>query len=181
MELVPLAETCSHLQPLLRADPAEWSAPPAPPQLPPRIAQAPCALQRQWKLGEPCTTGLPGAADEEPHALGNLSAASPQLRGSAGSPSHPHPRLALNPSLQSSRPERAHRGSGTWARGRRRPLLPLPEPKPQPARSPSMLRALQPPSAQPLAQAQPGEPAKQQRGGGHSQEEGHGELGQAGL
>lgn len=30
MELVPLAETCSHLQPLLRADPAEWSAPPAP-------------------------------------------------------------------------------------------------------------------------------------------------------
>lgn len=29
--------------------------PPAPPRLPPRIAQAPSSLQRQWKLGEPCT------------------------------------------------------------------------------------------------------------------------------
>lgn len=83
-------------------------------------------------------------------------------------------------------PERAHRGSGTWARGRRRPLLPLPEPKPEPepARSPSMLRALQPPSAQPLARAQPREPrepVKQPRGDRHGQEERRGGLGRAGF
>lgn len=101
-------------------------------------------------------TSLPRAADQEPLALGRLSVASPLLRGCAGSPCHPHPRLALSPSLQPSRPERAHRGSGTWARGRRRLLLPLPEPKPEPARLPSMLQALRPPSAQPLAQAQKG-------------------------
>lgn len=175
LEPAPLAETCSHLQPLLGLI-LRSGAPPQPP-----LACHPASLRHPLlcKGSGSLHTGLPGAADEEPHALGSLSAASPQPHGCAGSPSHPQ--LALNPSLQPSRPERAHRGSSTWARGRRRPLLPLPEPKPQPARSPSMLRALQPPSAQPLAQAQRGEPAKQQRGGGHSQEEGHSVLGQAGL
>lgn len=179
---VPLAETCSHLQLLLGADPAEWSTPRPPLACHPASLRHPLLCKGSGSWGS-LAHWSSGAANGEPHALGSLSAASPQLRRCAGSPSHPHPRLALNPSLQPSRPERAHRGSGTWARGRRRPLLPLPlpEPKPQPASSPSMLRALQPPSAQPLAQAQPGEPAKQQRGGGHSQEEGHGGLGQAGL
>ena len=191
MEPVPLAETRSRLQPLLAADPVEWSAAaPHPPA--PGFTQAPSALQREGGAGEPCTPVFPELQDEEPRALWSLSAASSQLCRCADPSPHPLPPLALASSLQ-PRGQSAH--TGAPARGRAggcgrccRCRSPSPSPSPSPSRdetaiSPSMLRALRPPSAQPLPGAQPREPREpvKQRRGGHGQEEGRGGLGRAGL
>lgn len=173
LEPVPLAETRSLLQPLLAADPVQWSAP-APGRLPP-------LCKGRGELGKPCTLVFLELQTRSPvpsRASQRLPLGCASVQALLATPTQARPR-SLPPA---PRPERAHRGSGTWARGRRRPLLPLPEPKPepQPARLPSMLPALRPPSALPLAGAQPREPVKPRRGG-HGQEEGRGRLGRAGL
>lgn len=163
-----------------------WSGAPPPPHPPaPGFTQAPSALQREAGAGEPSTPVFPELQDEEPRALGSLSAASPQLRRRSDSPRHPHPPLALASSLQ-PRGRSAH--TGAPARGRAggsgsccrcRSLSPSPRRRDRPP----MLRALRPPSAQPLPGAQPHEPREpvKQRRGGHGQKEGRGGLGRAGL
>lgn len=136
-----MAETRSRLQPLLAADPVEWSAA-APPPPPPPSSRFHSGSLRSAKGGGSWGafhTSLPGAArrgapcPREP--LGGFPSAAPPFRLSPPPTSAARPRF-LPPA---PRPKRAHRGSGTWARGRQRQLLPLPEPKPEPetARSPS--------------------------------------------
>lgn len=141
------------------ADPAERGAPPRPHS--PGFHSG--SLQREGTARGPCASPFLELQARSPAPSG-APAACPRPHGGAGCPRRPHPRLALAPFFQLRQPERAHRGSRTWARGRRRPLLP--EPKPEQGRSPSMLREPRPPCAQPLAPAEHCERAKQRRGTG---------------
>lgn len=136
----------------LGADPAaEQGAPPHP------HSPGFHSLQRKRALRSPLLR-----AQARGPAPSGAPAGCPPPCGGAGCPRRPHRRLALAPSFQLRQPERAHRGSRTWARGRRRPLLP--EPKPEQGRSPSMLREPEPRplSAHPLS-LQAGEAAEGNR------------------
>lgn len=133
LEPVPLAETRSLLQPLLAADPVQWSAPPR---------QAPSALQREGGLGKPCT--LVFLELQTKAALPSLSAASPQAAVCRLSR---HPTQARPRSSSFRGRSACPQGSGTWARGRRRPAAAAAGPSPSPSRRDYPLSpALRPPS-----------------------------------
>lgn len=123
MQPVPLVAACSCLQGcsglILRSG--------APPTPTPASLRLPLLCKGRGKLGQPCTLVFPelqrGARRPRPSGA-SQAAASPGCPRERALPATP-PVAPLAPSLQPRWPERAHRGSGTWARGRRRQLLPL--------------------------------------------------------
>lgn len=182
MQPVPLVAACSCLQGcsglILRSG--------APPTPTPASLRLPLLCKGRGKLGQPCTLVFPelqrGALRPRPREplRQRLPLAAP------GSGLSPPPRPWL-PSLPPSSPAGQSAHTGAPARGRAGGggscCRCAAGAQPEPARSPSMLRALRPPSAQLLARAHPGKQAKEQerRGGGQGLEEGRGGLGRAGL
>lgn len=77
-----------------QADPAERGAPPLP-QPPGLYSGSP---QREGTAREPCASPFSELQARSPAPSGT-PAACPQLRGGAGCPRRPHPRLALAPSI----------------------------------------------------------------------------------